>query len=144
VATAPGLAERDRQARQGISKPERLFFHGRILRSSSAIGEPFHLSSGALSLNLSQNHSFFSHAHSFRIQPSGILHIGNYFGMIQPAIALQEEGECFISSRTITRLPACATRQCFGKTPATSPWICSRAGSIRNARHCFSKPTCRR
>src|SRR6476620_2996970 len=29
------------------------------------------------------------------IQPSGILHIGNYFGMIQPAIALQEEGECF-------------------------------------------------
>jgi tryptophanyl-tRNA synthetase len=29
------------------------------------------------------------------IQPSGILHIGNYFGMIQPAVALQEEGECF-------------------------------------------------
>lgn len=29
------------------------------------------------------------------IQPSGILHIGNYFGMIQPAIALQNEGEAF-------------------------------------------------
>src|SRR4051812_45618142 len=29
------------------------------------------------------------------IQPSGILHIGNYFGMIQPAIALQEKGETF-------------------------------------------------
>jgi tryptophanyl-tRNA synthetase len=29
------------------------------------------------------------------IQPSGILHIGNYFGMIQRAIALQEEGEAF-------------------------------------------------
>jgi tryptophanyl-tRNA synthetase len=29
------------------------------------------------------------------IQPSGILHIGNYFGMIQPAVALQDEGECF-------------------------------------------------
>jgi tryptophanyl-tRNA synthetase len=29
------------------------------------------------------------------IQPSGVLHIGNYFGMIQPAVALQEEGECF-------------------------------------------------
>src|SRR5687768_9386628 len=29
------------------------------------------------------------------IQPSGILHIGNYFGMIQPAVALQSEGECF-------------------------------------------------
>jgi tryptophanyl-tRNA synthetase len=27
------------------------------------------------------------------IQPSGVLHIGNYFGMIKPAIALQDEGE---------------------------------------------------
>jgi tryptophanyl-tRNA synthetase len=27
------------------------------------------------------------------IQPSGVLHIGNYFGMIQRAIALQNEGE---------------------------------------------------
>lgn len=29
------------------------------------------------------------------IQPSGVLHIGNYFGMIQRAIALQSEGEAF-------------------------------------------------
>jgi tryptophanyl-tRNA synthetase len=29
------------------------------------------------------------------IQPSGVLHIGNYFGMIQRAIALQVEGEAF-------------------------------------------------
>jgi tryptophanyl-tRNA synthetase len=29
------------------------------------------------------------------IQPSGILHIGNYFGMMRPAIALQKEGETF-------------------------------------------------
>jgi tryptophanyl-tRNA synthetase len=29
------------------------------------------------------------------IQPSGILHIGNYFGMMRPAIALQAEGETF-------------------------------------------------
>src|SRR6266576_195651 len=27
------------------------------------------------------------------IQPSGVLHIGNYFGMMQPAVALQTEGE---------------------------------------------------
>jgi tryptophanyl-tRNA synthetase len=27
------------------------------------------------------------------IQPTGLLHIGNYFGMMRPAIALQEEGE---------------------------------------------------
>lgn len=29
------------------------------------------------------------------IQPSGLLHIGNYFGMMRPAIALQAEGETF-------------------------------------------------
>src|SRR5438046_135999 len=29
------------------------------------------------------------------IQPSGVLHIGNYFGMMRPAIKLQKEGEAF-------------------------------------------------
>jgi tryptophanyl-tRNA synthetase len=29
------------------------------------------------------------------IQPSGVLHIGNYFGMMRQSIALQEEGETF-------------------------------------------------
>jgi tryptophanyl-tRNA synthetase len=29
------------------------------------------------------------------IQPSGVLHVGNYFGMIRRAIALQAEGEAF-------------------------------------------------
>src|SRR5438128_2591511 len=29
------------------------------------------------------------------IQPSGVLHIGNYFGMMQPAIALQKQSETF-------------------------------------------------
>ena len=29
------------------------------------------------------------------IQPSGVLHIGNYFGMMHPAIELQKEGETF-------------------------------------------------
>jgi tryptophanyl-tRNA synthetase len=29
------------------------------------------------------------------IQPSGTLHIGNYFGMMRPAIHLQEEGEAY-------------------------------------------------
>jgi tryptophanyl-tRNA synthetase len=29
------------------------------------------------------------------IQPSGVLHIGNYFGMIRGAVALQAEGEAF-------------------------------------------------
>lgn len=29
------------------------------------------------------------------IQPSGVLHIGNYFGMMRPALELQEQGEAF-------------------------------------------------
>src|SRR6476620_3822436 len=29
------------------------------------------------------------------IQPSGALHLGNYFGMMKPAIELQEEGEAY-------------------------------------------------
>src|SRR5438128_5804663 len=29
------------------------------------------------------------------IQPTGVLHIGNYFGMMRPAIALQAKGEAF-------------------------------------------------
>ena len=29
------------------------------------------------------------------IQPSGALHLGNYFGMMRPAIELQERGEAF-------------------------------------------------
>ncbi|OGV36221.1 MAG: tryptophan--tRNA ligase [Lentisphaerae bacterium GWF2_45_14] len=30
------------------------------------------------------------------IQPSGLPHIGNYFGMMKPAVALQEKGEVFL------------------------------------------------
>jgi len=29
------------------------------------------------------------------IQPSGKLHIGNYFGMMKPALELQEKGEAY-------------------------------------------------
>ena len=29
------------------------------------------------------------------IQPSGVLHIGNYFGMMRPALQLQDEGQAF-------------------------------------------------
>ena len=30
------------------------------------------------------------------IQPSGKLHLGNYFGMMRPALQLQEKGEVFL------------------------------------------------
>ena len=29
------------------------------------------------------------------IQPSGRLHVGNYFGMMEPSIELQDQGEAF-------------------------------------------------
>ena len=29
------------------------------------------------------------------LQPSGKLHVGNYFGAMEPAVRLQEEGEAF-------------------------------------------------
>jgi len=29
------------------------------------------------------------------VQPSGKLHLGNYFGAIRQHIALQDEGDCF-------------------------------------------------
>ena len=34
-------------------------------------------------------------AHPSGVQPSGKLHLGNYFGAIQQHIALQDQGECF-------------------------------------------------
>ena len=37
------------------------------------------------------------------VQPSGTLHIGNYFGMMKPAIALQEQGRRFCLLRIIMR-----------------------------------------
>ena len=30
------------------------------------------------------------------IQPSGKLHLGNYFGMMKPALELQEQGQAFL------------------------------------------------
>ncbi len=51
------------------------------------------------------------------IQPSGVLHIGNYFGMMKPAIALQAEGEAlyFIAdyhALTSLRNPAVLRENC--------------------------------
>src|SRR5437773_11080565 len=51
------------------------------------------------------------------IQPSGVLHIGNYFGMMKPAMALQAEGEAlyFIAdyhARTGVRDPDVLRENC--------------------------------
>jgi len=49
------------------------------------------------------------HAHSFpAFNRAAFWHIGNYFGMMRPAIALQDEVKRSTSSPIITRSPACA------------------------------------
>ncbi|MBI3876969.1 MAG: tryptophan--tRNA ligase [Verrucomicrobia bacterium] len=48
------------------------------------------------------------------IQPSGALHLGNYFGMMRPAIELQARGECFYfiaNYHSMTSLFAAAERR---------------------------------
>jgi tryptophanyl-tRNA synthetase len=48
------------------------------------------------------------------IQPSGALHLGNYFGMMRPAIELQEKGEAFYfiaNYHSMTSLFAAAERR---------------------------------
>ncbi|MCK5803616.1 MAG: tryptophan--tRNA ligase [Lentisphaeria bacterium] len=50
------------------------------------------------------------------IQPSGTLHIGNYFGMMKPSVELQENNECFYfiaDYHALTTLPdAARLREC--------------------------------
>ena len=69
------------------------------------------------------------------IQPSGILHIGNYFGMMRPAIALQAEGEAFYfiaDYHALTSLQR--SRERCAKTAGASRSIFSPADSIRTRR----------
>ena len=39
------------------------------------------------------------------IQPSGTLHLGNYFGMMKPALQLQKEGEAATKGIDLVSLP---------------------------------------
>ena len=76
------------------------------------------------------------------IQPSGALHIGNYFGMMQPAIALQAEGEAlyFIAdyhALTSVRDPEVATREQPARGARFSGvWTRSRARDAFSAFGC--------
>ena len=50
------------------------------------------------------------------IQPSGALHLGNYFGMMKPAIELQEKGEAFYfiaNYHSMTSLRKAAERRAY-------------------------------
>jgi len=47
--------------------------------------------------------TILAYANLIRHPASGALHLGNYFGMMKPAIELQEKGEASISSLIIIR-----------------------------------------
>ena len=79
------------------------------------------------------------------IQPSGILHIGNYFGMMRPAIALQDEGEAlyFIAdyhALTSVRDPE-ALRENSAARGARFPRLRTRSGPAQRS---SASPMCRR
>ena len=65
------------------------------------------------------------------IQPTGALHIGNYFGMMRPAIALQNEGEAFYFIADYHALTSLRIRRCCAKTAGGSRSTFSRADWIR-------------
>ncbi len=60
------------------------------------------------------------------IQPSGALHLGNYFGMMRPAIELQEKGEAFYFIADYHSMTSLFDANNGAKTPWTWRWIFSR------------------
>ena len=78
------------------------------------------------------------------IQPSGTLHVGNYFGMMHPAIDLQEQGEAYYFIANYHSMTSVFDADERRKTPLTLRWIFSRAGSIRPSQCFFAKVMCRR
>ena len=79
------------------------------------------------------------------IQPSGALHIGNYFGMMRPAIALQDEGEALYFIADYHALTTRARSAALARTHAgASRSISSPAGLIRSEPRSSANPMCRR
>ena len=78
------------------------------------------------------------------IQPSGVLHIGNYFGMMRPAIALQAEGEAFYFIADYHALTSLRDPAALREKRAGSRSISSPADSIRSAPRSSANPMCRR
>ena len=79
------------------------------------------------------------------VQPSGKLHLGNYFGAVKQHIALQDKGECFYFIANYHALTTIQDpRHAAAPTPATSPWIIWPSASTRPRRPSFASPTCPR
>ena len=78
------------------------------------------------------------------IQPSGVLHIGNYFGMMRPAIALQAEGEALYFIADYHALTSLRDPEALRETVGASRSIFWRADSIRSGQRFFGIQMCRR
>jgi tryptophanyl-tRNA synthetase len=78
------------------------------------------------------------------IQPSGVLHIGNYFGMMRPAIALQAEGEAFYFIADYHALTSVRDPKALAKTFVAWRSISSPVDLIRSALRCSGNRTCRK
>ena len=76
------------------------------------------------------------------IQPSGALHLGNYFGAMKPAIELQQQGEAFYfiaDYHSMTSLTDAALRRQYTFDVASTSWP---ADSIRSAASSGARATC--
>jgi tryptophanyl-tRNA synthetase len=78
------------------------------------------------------------------IQPSGALHLGNYFGMMRPAIELQAKGDAFYFIADYHSMTSLFDAANAAGTPWTWRWIFSPAGSTRNGPFSSDNPTCRK
>ena len=83
------------------------------------------------------------------VQPSGKLHLGNYFGAVKQHIALQDEGECFYF---IADYHALTTIQDAERRPDADehavrdvgPAITSPSASTPTRPSSSASPTCRK
>ena len=76
------------------------------------------------------------------IQPSGALHLGNYFGMMKPAIELQEQGEALYFIANYHSMTSLFDADSGGATPWTWRWIFWPAVWTRKGRCCSGNPMC--
>ena len=70
------------------------------------------------------------------VQPTGVLHIGNYFGALRPAIELQEKGEAFYFIADYHALTTIHDREAL-RANVRSVAIDSLACGLNPARACF-------
>ena len=72
----------------------------------------------------------------------GALHVGNYFGMMQPAIELQNEGEAYYFIADYHSMTSLYDADNGARIRKMWRWIFSRADWIRPRRYSSAKAMC--